>query len=56
MFPNFFRCFQIIFRQKLDIIQMNLDMDCPKNLDNIQTKFRQTMEKLDKFSMYSKFF
>ncbi len=48
--------FQIIFRQNLDIIQMNSDIACPKNLDKIQTKFRQPMKKLDKFSMCSKFF
>ena len=50
------RRFQNKFRQNLDIIQMNLDMDYPKNLDKIQSKFRQPMKKLDKFSMCSKFF
>ena len=49
-------CFQIIFRKKLDIIQMDLDMDCPKNLDKIQIKFREPIKYLDKFSMCSKFF
>ncbi len=45
-----FRCmqkklkFQIIFRQNLDIIQMSLDICCPKNLDKKQTKFRQPMK------------
>ncbi len=51
MYPKNIKCFQIIFRQNLDIIQMNLDMECPKNLDKIETKFRQPMENLDKFSM-----
>ena len=35
-----FTLFQNKFRQNLDISQMNLDMDCPKNLDKIQLKFR----------------
>ncbi len=54
MYPKKNRRFQIIFRQNLDIIQ--IDMDCPKTLDKIQTKFRQPMKKLDKFSMCSEFF
>ena len=49
MYPKTFRCFQIIFRQNLDIIQMNLDMDCPKNLDKIQTKFRHEEFRHEKF-------
>ena len=36
-----FRLFKNKFRQNLDISQMNLDMDCPKKLDKIQSKFRQ---------------
>ncbi len=56
MYPKTIRRFEIKFRQNLDIIQMNLNMNCPKNLDKIQTKFRQPMENLDKFSMCSKFF
>ena len=43
-----FRRFQILFRQNLDIIQKNLDIDCYKNLDKIQTKFRQPIKNLDK--------
>ncbi len=48
--------FQIIIRQNLGIIQMNLDIGCPKKLDKIQTKFRHPIKNLDKFSMCSKFF
>ena len=49
-------CFQIIFRQNLDIIQINLDIGCPKNLDKIQTKFRQAKKNLNKFRLCSKYF
>ncbi len=56
MYAKKIRHFQIILRQNIDIIQMNLDIGCPKNLDKIQTKFKQPMKNLVKFSMCSKFF
>ena len=56
MYAKKIRHFQIIFRQNLDIIQMNLDIGCAKNLDKIQIKFRQPIKNLNKFSMCSEFF
>ncbi len=55
MYAKKIRHFQTKFRQNLDIIQMNLDIGRPKNLDKIQTKFRHP-KFLDKFCMCSKFF
>ncbi len=36
MYAKQLRHFKIIFRQNLDLIQINLDIGCPKKLDKIQ--------------------
>ncbi len=56
MYPKKIDVFRQYIDKNLDIIQMNLEMACPKNLDKIQTKFRQPMKNLDKFRLGSKFF